>query len=70
MTLLQTTTISTMATATTALKANGDPANYAKGWGVNSAGDWWHIGDFPGTISELVRTADGFLLGHSGEHPQ
>ena len=36
------------------------PANYAKGWAVNSAGNRWHLGDFAGSMGELVRTADGF----------
>jgi CubicO group peptidase (beta-lactamase class C family) len=58
--LLQSNTIATMTTATTASRPGGAPANYAKGWAVNSAGNWWHLGDFAGTISELVRTADGF----------
>lgn len=58
--LLQSTTVATMATATTAPAAGGGAANYAKGWAVNSAGNWWHLGDFAGTISELVRTSDGF----------
>ena len=58
--LLQPNTIATMATATTAPRPNGDPANYAKGWAVNSAQNWWHVGDFAGSISELVRTPDGF----------
>ncbi len=58
--LLQPGTISTMVTATTAPRSDGTAANYAKGWAVNGAGSWWHIGDFTGTISEIVRTADGF----------
>ena len=49
-----------MTTATTAPLPSGNSANYAKGWAVNSAGNWWHLGDFAGSISELVRTADGF----------
>jgi CubicO group peptidase (beta-lactamase class C family) len=58
--LLRPGTIATMTTATTAPLPDGNPALYAKGWAVNAAGNWWHIGDIPGTISELVRTADGF----------
>jgi hypothetical protein len=27
---------------------------------VNSAGNWWHIGDLPASIGELARTADQF----------
>jgi CubicO group peptidase (beta-lactamase class C family) len=33
--------------------------NYAKGWCINSAGNWWHNGRMPGTSSILVRTASG-----------
>jgi CubicO group peptidase (beta-lactamase class C family) len=32
---------------------------YAKGWAVNSLGNWWHNGGMPGTASILVRTASG-----------
>jgi len=30
--------------------------NYAKGWIVNNAGNWWHNGSLPGTTALLVRT--------------
>ena len=30
--------------------------NYSMGWAVNPWGNWWHIGDLPGTSSILVRT--------------
>jgi CubicO group peptidase (beta-lactamase class C family) len=30
-------------------------ANYACGWAVNSSNNWWHIGDLPGTTTEIVR---------------
>jgi CubicO group peptidase (beta-lactamase class C family) len=33
--------------------------NYACGWAVNSAGNWWHIGDLPGTVTEIVRASNG-----------
>lgn len=33
---------------------------YAKGWQVNSAGNWWHTGSLPGTASLLVRAANGY----------
>ena len=33
---------------------------YAKGWLVNSVGNWWHQGSLPGTTSLIVRTANGF----------
>lgn len=35
-------------------------SGYAKGWQVNSAGNWWHTGSLPGTGSILVRTRSGF----------
>lgn len=35
-------------------------SGYAKGWQVNSAGNWWHTGSLPGTGSILVRTSGGF----------
>jgi hypothetical protein len=33
--------------------------NYAKGWFVNSAPNWWHEGYLPGTVTIVVRTASG-----------
>lgn len=33
---------------------------YARGWAVNSFGNWWHIGSLPGTTSVMVRTSSGF----------
>lgn len=48
--LLKPETISSM---TGASSAN---AGYAKGWAVNQAGNWWHLGSLPGTTSLLVRT--------------
>jgi CubicO group peptidase (beta-lactamase class C family) len=51
--ILEPTTIETMTTVTSA-----NP-NYAKGWGVDAAGNWWHTGSLPGTISLLVRTSSG-----------
>jgi hypothetical protein len=35
-------------------------ANYARGWQVNSLGNWWHNGSFPGTTTILFRTSKGF----------
>ena len=46
--------ITTMTTASTA------GANYACGWEVNSANNWWHIGSLPGTATEIIRTAMGW----------
>jgi CubicO group peptidase (beta-lactamase class C family) len=53
-------TMATMLTPTTAPRPNGDPANYGKGWGVNSLPNWWHDGYLPGTQSILVRTAQRY----------
>ncbi|MFT3703231.1 MAG: serine hydrolase [Agriterribacter sp.] len=33
---------------------------YAKGWSVNSAYNWWHLGSLDGTESEWVRTRTGY----------
>ena len=52
--ILHPTSILEMTTATTA-----NP-QYAKGWAVNSAPNWWHIGSLPGTTTVMVRTASGF----------
>jgi CubicO group peptidase (beta-lactamase class C family) len=35
-------------------------SGYAKGWQVNSAGNWWHTGSLPGTATIIVRTQSGF----------
>ncbi len=34
--------------------------NYAKGWAVNSYGNWWHTGAIPGTASQVVRASNGY----------
>lgn len=34
--------------------------NYAKGWQVNSYGNWWHTGAIPGTASQVVRASTGY----------
>lgn len=53
----------------------GTSANpgYAKGWAINSAGNWWHSGSLPGTSTILVRTAHDFcwaaLTNTRREHP-
>jgi CubicO group peptidase (beta-lactamase class C family) len=47
----------TLREMTTASAAN---ARYAKGWAVNSAGNWWHNGSLPGTETIMVRTHSGF----------
>ena len=33
--------------------------NYACGWAVNQAPNWWHAGSLPGTTALIVRTASG-----------
>jgi CubicO group peptidase (beta-lactamase class C family) len=40
--------------------ASARNAGYAKGWAVNSVGNWWHAGSLPGTETILVRTSGGF----------
>jgi CubicO group peptidase (beta-lactamase class C family) len=50
-------TPASIATMTTPSTTN---TNYAKGWAVNGAPNWWHNGNLPGTSSILVRTASGF----------
>ena len=47
---------STINTMTTASRAN---PNYAKGWLVNNANNWWHNGSLPGTGSIMVRANNG-----------
>jgi CubicO group peptidase (beta-lactamase class C family) len=39
--------------------SSANPA-YAKGWMINSAGNWWHNGSLPGSTTIMVRTASGF----------
>ncbi len=34
--------------------------NYACGWEVNAAGNWWHIGSLPGTGTEIIRASSGW----------
>jgi hypothetical protein len=33
--------------------------DYAMGWAVNRAGNWWHTGSLPGSTTLMVRTARG-----------
>jgi CubicO group peptidase (beta-lactamase class C family) len=33
---------------------------YGMGWEVNSAGNWWHFGSLPGTVTEQVHASNGF----------
>lgn len=52
--ILNATSIATMTEPSAAF------ANYAKGWSVNSANNWWHTGGLPGTASILVRANSGY----------
>jgi CubicO group peptidase (beta-lactamase class C family) len=47
----------TLQTMITPSAANG---RYAKGWAVNSYGNWWHTGSLPGTATIIVRTHGDF----------
>ena len=58
--LLNASSMATMTTRTTAPTPAGQPANYAKGWGVNDASNWWHDGYLPGTKSLLIRTPNRY----------
>ncbi len=42
------------------LKRTGPNKNYGFGWGVNTAGNWWHMGSLPGTASILASTSGGW----------
>lgn len=33
---------------------------YGMGWEVNSAGNWWHFGSLPGTVTEQVHASNGY----------
>ncbi len=48
------------ATITTMVTRSVPASNYACGWGVNDANNWWHMGSLPGTSTLIVRTAKGF----------
>ncbi|MDX2245817.1 MAG: serine hydrolase [Bacteroidia bacterium] len=52
--ILNTASINTMTTPSTT------NANYAKGWTVNSANNWWHTGALDGTASIWVRSSGGY----------
>ena len=60
--LLNPSSMATMTTRTTAPDTNGNAVNYAKGWAVNNAPNWWHNGYLPGTQSMLIRTAGEFTV--------
>ena len=60
--ILSAATIQTMTTP------SANNINYAKGWQVNSAGNWWHGGSLHGSYSWMVRTNGQVYLG--GDHEQ
>jgi hypothetical protein len=51
--ILSSSSVSTMTTA------SARKSDYAKGWAVNSAPNWWHIGNLPGNTAVIVRTSTG-----------
>ncbi|WP_139488400.1 serine hydrolase [Brevibacillus dissolubilis] len=59
--ILRPATLGTMITPTTAPRPDMTPANYAKGWAINALGNYWHLGDLPGTASILVRTNNQYV---------
>lgn len=52
--ILSPSTIATMVTP------SANNANYAKGWAVNGANNWWHTGAVDGTASMWVRSNGGY----------
>ncbi len=46
-------------TINTMVAGSATNANYAKGWQVNSAGNWWHTGSLDGTASFVARSSNG-----------
>lgn len=52
--ILSPTTIATMVTP------SANNPNYAKGWSVNGANNWWHTGAVDGTASMWVRSNSGY----------
>ncbi|MCE5173495.1 serine hydrolase [Paenibacillus profundus] len=58
--ILSSGSLATMYTPTIASRADGSPANYAKGWNIHPSGNYWHDGDIPGTASIAVRTNNGY----------
>ena len=52
--ILSSSTIANMVTP------SANNANYAKGWSVNGANNWWHTGAVDGTASIWVRSSGGY----------
>ncbi|HOY29160.1 MAG TPA: hypothetical protein PLR96_09310, partial [Flavobacteriales bacterium] len=48
------------ASIATMTASSGTNANYALGWSVNSANNWWHTGALDGTASMIVRSSNGY----------
>lgn len=51
--ILKSSTITTMTTKPAS-------SEYACGWLVNNANNWWHTGSLPGTAAEIVKANNGF----------
>lgn len=47
-------------TIRTMVSTTAGSGNYAHGWNVNQANNYWHNGSFPGTASIAVRTSSGY----------
>jgi CubicO group peptidase (beta-lactamase class C family) len=66
--ILTSSSMQTMLTATTAPPPGGSsPVNYAKGWDVQPTaatglGNYWHLGDLPGTAACFIRTYDEYCF--------
>jgi CubicO group peptidase (beta-lactamase class C family) len=52
--------ILTPAAITTMTTSSSANAYYAKGWSVNSSGNWWHTGSLDGTSTFMARTSGGY----------
>jgi CubicO group peptidase (beta-lactamase class C family) len=48
------------ASVTTMVTPSSANASYAKGWSVNSFGNWWHTGSLDGTATFMARTSGGY----------
>ncbi|WP_257145958.1 serine hydrolase [Bacillus thuringiensis] len=58
--ILNSQTLATMYTTTTAPRIDGSSSNYAKGWGIHPSEGYSHNGDITGTASIVVRTHHGY----------
>ncbi len=48
------------ASVATMTASSSTNVNYALGWQVNSANNWWHTGALDGTASMIVRSSNGY----------